>query len=212
MTAAVAPARDDTVAAAAAHHRRAIPWSVVVLAVPTVIGVARLVLSIRHPYDHWGDHAIFETAIRRVASGTQAVGPYSRFGFHQPGPAYFEAQAPFYWLSGASPRALFIGALSLNLGSALGCVLVIRRFVGEPTARWAAVLLVAFLLALTPALRSRPLAGLRPRPADAAHLAAGGRGHEVHRGGRRRRSWARRTSCRHTWPPPPPWWPSSPQP
>jgi hypothetical protein len=159
VTAAVAPAhaRDDEASAgAAAGHGASIPWSVVALAVPAVIGAVRLVLSIRRPYEHWGDHAIFETAIRRVASGTQALGPYSRFGFHQPGPAYFEAQAPFYWLSGASPRALFLGALSINLGSALGCVLVIRRFLGETAARWAAVVLGAFLLALTPALLADP--------------------------------------------------------
>jgi hypothetical protein len=124
--------------------------------VPALIGAVRLLLSIRHPYDFWGDHAIFETAIRRVATGTQAVGPYSRFGFHQPGPAYFEAQAPFYWLSGASPRALFLGALSINLGSALGCVLLIRRFLGEPAARWTAVVLGAFVVALTPALLADP--------------------------------------------------------
>jgi hypothetical protein len=158
MTAAVAPApvRDDRASAATAAGRSAMPWSVVALAVPAVIGVVRLVLSIRRPYDFWGDHAIFETAIRRVASGTQALGPYSRFGFHQPGPAYFETQAPFFWLSGASPRALFLGALSINLGSALGCVLVIRRFLGEPAARWTAVVLGAFLLALTPALLADP--------------------------------------------------------
>ena len=159
MSAAVAPAEasDDAASAeAAVRHRASIPWSVVVVMVPALIGALRLVLAIRRPYDHWGDHAIFETAIRRVASGTQAVGPYSRFGFHQPGQAYFEAQAPFYWLSGASPRALFLGALSINLGSALGCVLVIRRFLGEPAARWTAAVLGGFLLALTPALLADP--------------------------------------------------------
>ena len=159
MTAAVAPAHaseDGAPAHAAARPGASIAWSVAVLAVPALIGAVRLLLSIRRPYDYWGDHAIFETAIRRVASGSQAVGPYSRFGFHQPGPAYFEAQAPFYWFSGASPRALFLGALSINLGSAIGCVLVIRRFLGEPAARWTAVVLGTFLVALTPALLADP--------------------------------------------------------
>src|SRR5437879_1194034 len=157
MTAALAPTLGcDEGAVAAAPHRASFPWSVVGLTIPALIGIVRLVVSIRRPYDLWGDHAIFETAIRRVASGTQALGPYSRFGFHQPGPAYFEAQAPFYWLSGANPGALFVGALCLNLGCALACVLVIRRFLGEPSARWAAVVLGGYLLAATPALAGDP--------------------------------------------------------
>jgi hypothetical protein len=157
VTAAVAPtAACDEPAVALAPKRAPMPWSVVVLAVPAVIGAVRLVVPIRRPYDLWGDHAIFEAAIRRVLSGTQTLGPYSRFGFHQLGPAYFEAQAPFYWLSGMSPRALFVGALGLNLGSALGCVLVIRRFRGEGPARWAAVVIGAYVVALTPSLVADP--------------------------------------------------------
>jgi len=156
VTTAVAPSTPSDDAVADPAPRRSIPWSVVALAVPALIGAVRLVSSIRRPFDFWGDHAIFEAAIRRVASGTQALGPYSRFGFHEPGPAYFQAQAPFYWLSGLSPRAMFFGALFINLGSALGCVLLIRRFRGEAAARWAAVVIGAYLVALTPALLADP--------------------------------------------------------
>ena len=132
------------------------PWSVVGLAVPVLVGAVRLTMTIRHPYDHAGDHAIFEAAIRRVASGAQTLGPYSRFDFHQPGPAYFEAQAPFYWLSGASGRALFLGALCMNLGAALASVLVVRRYLGEGAARCTAFVVGAYVIALTPALVADP--------------------------------------------------------
>jgi hypothetical protein len=126
------------------------------MALPFLVGAVRLAMTIRQPYDHAGDHAIFEAAIRQVGSGAQTLGPYSRFDFHQPGPAYFEAQAPFYWLSGASGRALFLGALCINLGAALACVLVVRRYLGERTARWTTLVVGAYITALTPALVADP--------------------------------------------------------
>ncbi|MGH9011008.1 MAG: hypothetical protein ACRDYF_14335 [Acidimicrobiia bacterium] len=129
---------------------RWLPLSVAVLAVPAVVGAIRLVMATQRPFDFFGDEAILESAVRHV--GEQLVGPYSRFGFHQPGAAYYYLQAPFYRLPGASAAALFLGAYCINLGAALGCVLVVRRFFGESAARWAAVVVGALLLCLTPRL------------------------------------------------------------
>ena len=75
--------------------RRTVPLSLGLLLVPAFIGLVRLVIGLHRPFAQSGDAAILETAVRRVATGTQALGPYSRFGFHQPGPAYFFVQAPF---------------------------------------------------------------------------------------------------------------------
>ena len=134
--------------------RRWPPLSVAVLALPAVIGAFRLVMAARQPFDFYGDEAILESAVRHV--GEQLLGPYSRFGFHQPGPAYFYVQALFYRMPGASAAALFAGAYCINLGAALGCVLVVRRFLGEAAARWAVVVVGAFLLCLTPRLLADP--------------------------------------------------------
>ena len=128
--------------------RRWPPLSVAVLALPAVIGAIRLVIAARQPFDFYGDEAILESAVRHV--GEQLVGPYSRFGFHQPGPAYFYLQAPFYRLPGASAATLFLGAYCINLAAALGCVLVVRRNLGETAGRFAAVVVGALLLCLTP--------------------------------------------------------------
>jgi hypothetical protein len=38
-----------------------------------------------------GDYAALELYTRLAAQGRQLLGPYSRFGFHHPGPAYFYA-------------------------------------------------------------------------------------------------------------------------
>ncbi|HEV7685054.1 MAG TPA: hypothetical protein VGQ80_00700 [Acidimicrobiia bacterium] len=139
-----------------AAPRRGVPLSVVVVLVPALVAFARLLIGLHRPFTHYGDDAILEAAVRRVAAGTQTLGPYSRFGFHQPGPAYFFLQAPFWWLTGGSPRALFLGATAINLGSVLGCVLVVRRWCGEPAARWTAVVVSAYVLAVTPALVTDP--------------------------------------------------------
>ncbi|HEV7863722.1 MAG TPA: hypothetical protein VGR20_13515, partial [Acidimicrobiia bacterium] len=136
--------------------RRVPPLSLTVIVVPALVGLGRLLGGLDRPFDSSGDAAILETAVRRVASGTQTLGPYSRFGFHQPGPAYFFVQAPFSWVTGGGSRALFLGALAINFGAAVASVLVVRRLVGESAARWTAVVVTAYLLALSPALLADP--------------------------------------------------------
>ena len=158
-TAEVAPPQPDRAPSPLARPRHFPPrqWpplSIAVLAVPAIVGAIRLVMATQRSFDFFGDEAILESAVRHV--GRQLVGPYSRFGFHQPGPAYYYLQAPFYRLPGASAAALFLGAYCINLSAALGCVLVVRRFLGEPVARWAAVVVGALLLCLTPRLLVDP--------------------------------------------------------
>lgn len=131
-----------------------VPLSVGVLAVPGLVAVVRLFLAAQRPFDFFGDEAILESSVRHV--GDQLVGPYSRFGFRQPGPAYYYLQAPFYRLVGGSAGGLFLGAFCINLAAAIGCVLVVRRFLGETAARWSAVVVGALLVCLTPALLSNP--------------------------------------------------------
>ena len=135
---------------------RCAPLSVVLILAPALVGAVRLLAGIGRPFDLVGDHAILEAAVRRVSSGTQTLGPYSRFGFHQPGPAYFFCQAPFSWLTGGSARSLFLGALALNLGCAAGAVLVVRRWLGEAAARRAALVIAAYLVVLGPGLLADP--------------------------------------------------------
>lgn len=143
--------------AASSGGRRAVQWprrwpplSLLVILVPALVGAIRLLVAVGRPFDFIGDDAVLEAAIRRVPSGMQALGPYSRYQFHHPGPAYFFFQAPFYWLTGGSARSLFVGALTLNFGCAAGAVLVVRRFLGEQAARWAALVIAAYLLLLQP--------------------------------------------------------------
>ncbi len=67
------------------------------------------------------DSAVIELYTLHAAEGRQLLGPYSRFGFHHPGPVMFYALLPFYSFSGHHTRSLSAGALAINLLS-LGLV------------------------------------------------------------------------------------------
>jgi hypothetical protein len=90
------------------------------------------------------DRAILELRTLNAAHGAQLVGPYSRFGWSQPGPAYFYLALPFYEaLHGRGP-ALSVFAFTVNLVSAIFLVLTARRLKGETFAIIVAVMLAVY--------------------------------------------------------------------
>lgn len=77
-----------------------------------------LLLLIRTPAARFvveGDYAGLELATRFAWSGRTLLGPYSRFGFSHPGPAYFFFLAPTHALFGDQSRGLYAGALVINM-------------------------------------------------------------------------------------------------
>jgi hypothetical protein len=78
---------------------------------------AGLIALARHapPFREVSDGAILEIYTLEALKGRLLVGPYSRFGWHHPGPLYFYLQAPWYWLSGLHTAGLQAGALAINL-------------------------------------------------------------------------------------------------
>jgi len=115
----------------------------VVGAAPLLLTVARLAI-LRPPVWLWGDQALTDIASLNVYRGKMFLGPYSRFGWHHPGPAWFFFLGVFRAVGGGSPVALLAGCL---LGTALAAALVVIlvwRWLG-PRAGWvAAALLAAF--------------------------------------------------------------------
>ncbi|HYU41664.1 MAG TPA: hypothetical protein VEQ84_05905, partial [Vicinamibacteria bacterium] len=71
-----------------------------------------------------GDYAVLELYTRLAAQGRQLLGPYSRFGFHHPGPAYFYASVPLYVLSGERFAGILLTAALINVVST---ALLLRR-------------------------------------------------------------------------------------
>jgi hypothetical protein len=74
------------------------------------------------------DFAVTEIYTELAIRGQLFVGPYSRFGWHHPGPLYFYLQAPLYALGGHKAAALYATALAMNLGAIGVTAWVIRRW------------------------------------------------------------------------------------
>jgi hypothetical protein len=68
--------------------------AVAAVAALPVVEATRIVVQRSHVVLN-GDQALLALGVRRAAHFNQLVGPYSRVGIHQPGPAVFYLLAPF---------------------------------------------------------------------------------------------------------------------
>ena len=62
-----------------------------------------------------GDGAVIELYTLQASRGWWEYGPYSRWGWHHPGPLVFYAIAPFYKASHSQSLAINAGAVAINL-------------------------------------------------------------------------------------------------
>src|SRR5205807_1160723 len=94
----------------------------------------------------WGDNPLLELATQDALHGHQLLGPYSRFGWHHPGPAYF------YWLAlpvlllEPAGAGIFLGATLLNLVSAGALIGLVWRRAGPLVVTWTAAALGALFV------------------------------------------------------------------
>ncbi len=102
-----------------------------------------------------GDGAVIELYTLHAAEGRQLLGPYSRFGFHHPGPVMFYALAPFYAASGHQTPSLSAGALAINLAS-LGIIswVMVRAAAPIPLSLALSASLLTFVLRVPALLTS----------------------------------------------------------
>ena len=73
------------------------------------------------------DLAVTEFYTELATRGQLRVGPYSRFGWHHPGPLYFYLLVPVYAASGHQTAALFSAAVAINLAAILTLVWIVAR-------------------------------------------------------------------------------------
>jgi hypothetical protein len=73
------------------------------------------------------DLAIAELYTELASRGRLLLGPYSRFGWHHPGPLYFYLQAPLYALGGHQAASLYAGAVAINIVALLTIAWVTAR-------------------------------------------------------------------------------------
>jgi hypothetical protein len=88
-----------------------------------------------------GDGALLESYTLLATQGRLVYGPYSRFGWHHPGPLYFWTAAPFYGLADHKTGGLYVAVMFINMASIVAAVWVVARF-GSPS------LTVTMLIAL----------------------------------------------------------------
>jgi hypothetical protein len=120
-------------ATAATLARR--PGRVIVFAFAVLVCTAFL-LSLRNtrPTYPSGDQALLEIYTRQALAGTLELGPYSRYGWHHPGPLFFYAIAPLYAAAGGSEVSLYGATFLVNLAALLCSVLVIGAHAGRSAA------------------------------------------------------------------------------
>jgi hypothetical protein len=98
----------------------------VLIAAASLVAVARQA----QPVSSVSDTAVIESYTLYASRARLLVGPYSRYGWHHPGPLYFYLLAPFSVLSGRLATGLNAGALAINLLSVIVIALVVRRIAG----------------------------------------------------------------------------------
>ncbi len=117
------------------------------LAVPFVIAVAWRIGRTGEAQFPVLDPALVELAVRDVGHASVLVGPYSRYGFHHPGPLYFYLLAIPYRLLGSNYAALSVGSALIGAGSAFGIVALSVRRGGRWLGVVAGVLVLSYLAA-----------------------------------------------------------------
>ncbi len=100
-----------------------------ILTIAAAIATLGLVLFIRAIPDTApdSDFAVTDLRVLNVIRHLDPEGPYSRFGWDHPGPAYFQLLAPLYWLSGYRHVAILATVVLLNAGCIAGVLAIVWR-------------------------------------------------------------------------------------
>jgi len=125
----------------APKRRRSWPGAVMTGAVASVPMVMLLVSVITGggPRTVSDDEALITLAARDVLRGRQLLGPYSRFGWHHPGPTYFFLLAIPTWIWHGGTTGPWVGAAAIGVVSVLSAALIARRYAGRRAGWWVAI-------------------------------------------------------------------------
>jgi hypothetical protein len=115
---------------------------------PLVVAGVGLALDRHRTWYPVGDLAIIELVTRDVGHHPVLLGPYSRFGWHHPGPAMFTLLAVPYRLMGGTAYALLAASVLVNLAAAVGMMVAVAQGAGSRSLRWALPVLGLLFAAL----------------------------------------------------------------
>lgn len=121
------------------------PWLFLCAAIVGAIATTGLARSTPEAFS-FGDVAVIEIAVGTTLRDAVALGPYSQFGWHHPGPMMFYLLAPFYALAGSNSIGLAVGALVLNVGAITTVGWMLAKHCGAVVAGTVTLVLSAYLL------------------------------------------------------------------
>ena len=114
------------------NDRRLLHVAFALALIPVAVSAVSLSIRYGNAYNPIGDMAAIELFTRDVGQRAVMIGPYSRDGWHHPGPAMFYLLAVPYRLLGSTSTAMTVGALTVNGASIVGMGLLARRRGGTP--------------------------------------------------------------------------------
>jgi hypothetical protein len=102
------------------------------------------------------DFAVLDLHLLDARHEAQLTGPYSRHGWHHPGPAIFYLLGPPYWLSGYRHMAAVLGAAAVNAGAIVALLAIVRRQAAGPGLLVASVAVLGLFVARSWGLLASP--------------------------------------------------------
>jgi hypothetical protein len=150
MTAGAPDAPTDRPAVPRRWYRRDPLAALAVLFMATPLVVAMIWCLTQDRWYPSGDRALIEMYTRDIGHHAVLLGPYSRFGWHHPGPALYEVLALPYRLTGSNGLGLMLGVVLINAIAAAGIALVAYRRGGRTLLIWTLIVLGLYLHALGP--------------------------------------------------------------
>jgi hypothetical protein len=127
----------------------------VLVALPFLAMAVRLVIAHRDPVLS-GDHALLELGTLDASRLHGSLGPYSRYGFSHPGPAFFYLLAPVMLVTGKAPWALHLGVQLVYAVTAAALVGLVGRRAGQTAASGAVLVTLGWVALLRPSVLAVP--------------------------------------------------------
>lgn len=126
-----------------------------VAAAPMVLMLASVLIG-GGPRAESADDALITLTTRDAIAGHVLLGPYSRFGWHHPGPSYFYLLSLPTWLWHDTPTGSWVGATTIGVAAIVGTVLLVRHWAGTRAGWWSAVGALAVVAGVGPGVFRDP--------------------------------------------------------
>jgi len=122
------------------------------LILPYLAVVAAVLLSGVPRYFREGDGALLEYSTRTTAALRTLTGPYSRFGFHHPGPFYFFTRIPMYFLLGMKSSADYVTTSLLAILTLSASAFAVSTGKNRREMTWFCLLAATYMLVFKPVI------------------------------------------------------------